>query len=471
MALFRGLLDRFYRMDHYHIVLGGYHGGGKTTLLYLLKEGKLLPTIPTVTPNIETVSLPTISSDGAVKTDGNLELVTWDMGVPGSQAGRGGYSILLQAYAERGDALVWIVDSTDRMWMKDSVELLRETLELIDRDESDAQKSKCRPLLLCVSNSVSFFRAHHRSTEYVASRLANKQDRHDAMSLEDIRRAFEPALENRPLCGILPTSFVKGLTAESGIAQAFSQLRAVIELSRRRVDKVGHKMVSTSRPPAPFVDLEELNRWFSRLKTDISPDELLMRFSDGSLLPWDHYMKIRVIFHVLRKRGRQAFNAVKAKHGPELRPGEFIRFLSEYPHVVNDNLWKEYYSEGAMRSEAAHRGLVIPDKKTFPSFVGSAVPKWLLTLIADHRWILIGRYAIDQDNDLLASRRAEKRWMVGGRDKVLHYHTITSSALTLYSSLPSSVLAAIDGHTSASSNPSELLAQTQPLIPRFRRNL
>ncbi|KAF5351229.1 hypothetical protein D9756_008369 [Leucocoprinus leucothites] len=397
MALFRQLIDRLYHVDHYHIVLGGERSAGKTTLLYLLKEGKIVTTIPTITLNREIVSPPTISRDGTVQTARNVEIDMWDMSPPTSSAGRSAFSYSLQTYAERGDALVWIIDSTDRRWLKDAVELLRDALERVDKDEPSVQKSKRRPLLV----------------------LANKQDCPDAMSLDEIRTAFGPVLINRSsLCGILPTSFIRGLTVEGGIPQAFDRMRAAIESSRQRLKEVD-TMIAQAAPPSLHPDhspgLEELNVWFSRLKDDTSPEELLLQFKDGSLLKWDHYLKIRVIFHVLRKYGReegekiilkglealekQRSNTGTAVHltmtyfwihlvhfgilntsfpssvavsegaEPEMRPGDFIRLLGAYPYLVNDKLWKDYYSEGLMDSQDAKSGMVLPDKKNLPNFI------------------------------------------------------------------------------------------------------
>lgn len=135
------------------------------------------------------------------------------------------------------------------------------------------------------------------------SRLANKQDLSNAKPLDEIRGIFADILASRPLSAIFPTSLVRGLGVESGLPQAFDWLRDAIKLSRERAQYRSDHMRQV--PALPPHRTQELNNWFSRLKEDMAPETLLKQFEDASLSSWDHYLKIRVMFHVLRKYGRQ----------------------------------------------------------------------------------------------------------------------------------------------------------------------
>ncbi len=47
----------------------------------------------------------------------------------------------------------------------------------------------------------------------------------------------------------------------------------------------------------------------------------------------------------------------------------FTSFVATNPHVINEELWMEYYSEEVMTSQKAKDGLVLPDKKGLPSII------------------------------------------------------------------------------------------------------
>lgn len=123
------------------------------------------------------------------------------------------------------------------------------------------------------------------------------------MSIEKIRTAFHTILASRPLSTVLPTSLVRELGVESGIPQAFDWLHSNIQLSRQRTQK--RDEIIPQIPILPSHLRPVLNVWFSRLKDDVAPEELLPQFANGALPSWDHYFKIRVIFHILQKHGRQ----------------------------------------------------------------------------------------------------------------------------------------------------------------------
>ena len=48
---------------------------------------------------------------------------------------------------------------------------------------------------------------------------------------------------------------------------------------------------------------------------------------------------------------------------------EFARFLLINPHVVDGNLWSDYYSKEVLMSPKAKEEMVLPDKKPLPNLV------------------------------------------------------------------------------------------------------
>lgn len=143
------LVDRFYHgiQDHYSVLLIGLDNGGKTSLLYLLKEGKQVGiTISTVGFNVETVRPPTFSRGGTVSR-GSAEMTVCDAGMRGGASQS--YFHALRRYAEFGDAVIWVIDSGESDRFQESMDELRMALKMFDEGgENASQKPNPRPLLM-----------------------------------------------------------------------------------------------------------------------------------------------------------------------------------------------------------------------------------------------------------------------------------------------------------------------------------
>merc|ERR1740121_2383172 len=96
------------------ILTVGLDAAGKSTMLYKLKLGEVVTTIPTIGFNVETVEYK------------QLSFTVWDVG------GRDKTRALWRHYFQGTDALICVVDSNDR----DRIEDAREDLHmLLDEDE------------------------------------------------------------------------------------------------------------------------------------------------------------------------------------------------------------------------------------------------------------------------------------------------------------------------------------------------
>jgi len=123
----------------------GLDAAGKTTLLYKLKLGEVITTIPTIGFNIETVEYK------------NIDLIVWDVG------GRDKIRPLWRHYFEGSTALIFVVDSNDRDRIDDLKEYERSAKEELHRTlEEDSMKNV--PVLI----------------------FANKQDLPAAMSVKEV---------------------------------------------------------------------------------------------------------------------------------------------------------------------------------------------------------------------------------------------------------------------------------------------
>ena len=92
------------------ILMVGLDTAGKTTILYQLKMGKTVKTIPTIGFNVETLDYK------------NLSITVWDVG------GQDKIRVLWKHYYQNTDGLIFVVDSNDRERIEDSAEELQKML-------------------------------------------------------------------------------------------------------------------------------------------------------------------------------------------------------------------------------------------------------------------------------------------------------------------------------------------------------
>lgn len=104
-ALFSSLSSYCYGCERRILILG-LDAAGKTTLLYRLKLGETVTTIPTIGFNVESVSYK------------NVTFTMWDVG------GQEKLRPLWRHYVSPTDAVVFVVDSTDAERLGDAQEAL-----------------------------------------------------------------------------------------------------------------------------------------------------------------------------------------------------------------------------------------------------------------------------------------------------------------------------------------------------------
>ncbi|KAM6979785.1 ADP-ribosylation factor 4-like [Aplochiton taeniatus] len=136
------LFSSFFAKKDIRIMMVGLDAAGKTTILYKLKLGEVVTTIPTIGFNVETVEYK------------NISFTVWDVG------GQTVIRPLWKHYYTNTQAIIFVVDSNDRERIKEAAEELQSLLE----------DDQLRGVALLV--------------------LANKQDLPRAMSAGDIIEAL-----------------------------------------------------------------------------------------------------------------------------------------------------------------------------------------------------------------------------------------------------------------------------------------
>lgn len=108
------LMERLFGKQEMRILMVGLDAAGKTTILYKLKLGEVVTTIPTIGFNVETVDYK------------NISFTVWDVG------GQDKIRPLWRHYYQNTQGLIFVVDSNDR----DRVQAARQELhKMINEDE------------------------------------------------------------------------------------------------------------------------------------------------------------------------------------------------------------------------------------------------------------------------------------------------------------------------------------------------
>merc|ERR1712203_116189 len=109
-----GLWGRILGSQEMRILMVGLDAAGKTTVLYKLKLGEVVTTIPTIGFNVETVEYK------------NISFTVWDVG------GQDKIRPLWRHYYQGTQGLIFVVDSNDRDRAEDARE---ELMKMLNEDE------------------------------------------------------------------------------------------------------------------------------------------------------------------------------------------------------------------------------------------------------------------------------------------------------------------------------------------------
>jgi len=109
-ASFGKLFARLFGKEDMRILMVGLDAAGKTTILYKLKLGEIVTTIPTIGFNVETVEYK------------NINFTVWDVG------GQDKIRPLWRHYFQNTQGLIFVVDSNDRERINEANEELQKML-------------------------------------------------------------------------------------------------------------------------------------------------------------------------------------------------------------------------------------------------------------------------------------------------------------------------------------------------------
>lgn len=109
---FSKLFSNFFGYKDMRILMVGLDAAGKTTILYKLKLGEIVTTIPTIGFNVETVEYK------------NISFTVWDVG------GQDKIRPLWRYYYQNTQGIIFVVDSNDRDRISEAKEELQQMLSV-----------------------------------------------------------------------------------------------------------------------------------------------------------------------------------------------------------------------------------------------------------------------------------------------------------------------------------------------------
>ena len=146
---FSNLWNKLFETKTYRILLLGLDNAGKTTILYKLKLGEVVSTVPTIGFNVESIDYK------------NIKFNCWDIG--GQQKIRS----LWRHYYLNTDAIIFVLDSTDVNRLSCNLNNVSEYEESVESELNKLlENEELKDCALLV--------------------LANKQDQYKSLKIEEI---------------------------------------------------------------------------------------------------------------------------------------------------------------------------------------------------------------------------------------------------------------------------------------------
>jgi hypothetical protein len=152
-----GWISKLFGKKEMRILMVGLDAAGKTSILYKLKLGEIVTTIPTIGFNVETVEYK------------NISFTVWDVG------GQDKIRPLWRHYYQNTQAIIFVVDSNDRDRITEARE---ELMKMLNEDEmrnamhsSDSKENVIRECSLAfntVNERLHISNDHHIDTSVTA---------------------------------------------------------------------------------------------------------------------------------------------------------------------------------------------------------------------------------------------------------------------------------------------------------------
>ncbi|UJR20354.1 hypothetical protein I4U23_023485 [Adineta vaga] len=341
----RSMLNKIFGKPEYRVLIIGLDAAGKTTILYRLKLGEPVTTIPTIGFNVESL------------TYKSVPLTFWDIG------GRDKIRPLFRHYFHNTQALMFIVDSNDRERLPEATDTL---WRLLCEDEL-----REIPVLI----------------------YRNKMDLEHTLSQEDIIEQMRlNDIRNRPW-HIQSCSATKG----DGLYEGLDWISRAVQSPSSYIKTSSD--VSTTKSDDNYRETNKSLQWLSQ-EDDDTDEEFIDKFQKHQLLSeqFDHRSFLRTIWSYLQLHNRKEtikaiFNHLPtyindinetltyfwiqivhyAREATKNPTNDFPGFLLMNPQILNEaELPLAYYKKETLYSNQAKGSVILADVKQLPSILPTA---------------------------------------------------------------------------------------------------
>ena len=341
----RTMLTKLFGTAEYRLLIVGLDAAGKTSILYRLKLGETVQTIPTIGFNVETVLYK------------NTSLTMWDVG------GCDKIRPLIRHYFQNTQALIFVIDSLDRERLSEAGD---ELWRMLSEDElRDA------PVLFYL----------------------NKIDLPAGLTSNDVIQQMRLNQIRQRQWTLQPCSCSTGDGLYEGLDWLIRAIKSPHTAQSRSVE-----VHSTSATPSNDVENISL-QWLSQIDEDTA-EEFVEKFVQKQLSVdnFDHRVFLRIIWSYLKIHGRKetvkrlfanlkiyikdsnetliyfwiqiVHYACEASKNPT---GDFSGFLLLNPQLLNETDFPlTYYKKETLFSPQAKTAVVLPDVKQLPSILPSS---------------------------------------------------------------------------------------------------
>ncbi len=337
----RKMLTKLFGSPEYRLLILGFDGCGKTSILYKLKLNEFIQTIPTIGFNVETVKY------------GNVDLTIWDVG------GCDKIRPLIRHYFENTKGIIFIIDSQESERQSD----VKEELWRIFGEDTLINV----PVLIYL----------------------NKVDIHNGLQSEHIIKELKLSeVKNRKW-------FVQSCSAKTGDG-LYEGLDWLIRAIQSPSSTTTEQIKLTNETEDRNFEGKSLV-WLSQVDDD-TDEEFIQKLEKHQIECFDHRVLLRVIWSYLKINGRRktidsVFDVIKAYvtdvnvtliyfwiqivhyalEAMANSANDFSSFLLMNPQLLNESEYPlAYYKKETLFSDLAKETVVLPDVKHLPSIIPSA---------------------------------------------------------------------------------------------------
>ncbi|RSL95192.1 hypothetical protein CEP52_012208 [Fusarium oligoseptatum] len=343
MRIARWLLGR--GPEHSGLILGN-DASGKTTMLYKLKLGEIVTTIPTIGFNVETLEYP----DGG-------KITLWDVG------GCDKIRPLIRHYMQPDRFLIFIQScgDLDPDRIEFSLEYLRMGLAMM-------AEQGCRHMFI-LFNKQDLLPPDERDSIVKGIRAQFEREINPYLGNHDIRILDYP--------GLCATSGEQLYPAMEEIRQTIQQIKKPAQPDTKT------QVAELEKGPS---DTELIDRAKKANADAVDAESFWASFLDGSLSSWDHYTHLRAGFFALHDCFARGFGLLECAgefmaHLNRLRQGNPERFRNT-AHKTMTIFWLHQIQIAAVNYQVNNKRDKFPDRGRFYSkdvlFTPEARENWHL---------------------------------------------------------------------------------------------